>query len=102
MQHLRRDYQRIQDPLGKIGEDEPVFLIRGKDLAAVPTITAWAQEAARLGADKELCRAVLRFANYVEWWQYQNACKVPDTPLEELRPELQHSIGSCPTSGGSS
>lgn len=31
MRHLRKDYDRIQDPHGKIGEDEPVILIRGRD-----------------------------------------------------------------------
>ncbi len=32
MKHLRTDYDRIQDPFGKIGEDEPVFLLRAQDL----------------------------------------------------------------------
>ena len=31
MIHAREDYQRIQDPEGKIGEDEPVFMVRAKD-----------------------------------------------------------------------
>lgn len=31
MIHARSDYDHIQDPSGKIGKDEPVFLIRGKD-----------------------------------------------------------------------
>ena len=29
MKHARDDYNRIQDPAGKIPEDEPVFLLRG-------------------------------------------------------------------------
>lgn len=33
MRHLRSDYQRIQDPAHKIGEDEPVFLLRAQDKA---------------------------------------------------------------------
>lgn len=33
MQHLRSDYNRIQDPEDKIGKDEPVFLLRAQDKA---------------------------------------------------------------------
>lgn len=31
MRHAREDYNRIQDPAGKIHEDEPVFLMRAQD-----------------------------------------------------------------------
>ena len=31
MLHAREDYQRIQDPDDKIGEDEPVMLFRAQD-----------------------------------------------------------------------
>lgn len=31
MLHARPDYQRFQDPAGKIPEDEPVLLLRGQD-----------------------------------------------------------------------
>jgi hypothetical protein len=31
MIHARSDYNRIQDPEGRIGADEPVFLMRAQD-----------------------------------------------------------------------
>lgn len=31
MKHARDDYNRIQDPSGKIPADEPVFLMRAQD-----------------------------------------------------------------------
>ena len=31
MIHARDDYNRIQDPAGKIPADEPVFLLRAQD-----------------------------------------------------------------------
>ncbi len=40
MKHARKDYDRIQDTVGKIPENEPVFLIRGQDLAAPAALRA--------------------------------------------------------------
>lgn len=101
MRHLRTDYDRIQDPEGKIGKDEPVFLIRGRDAAAPNAIRAWARIAQQMGADSDHMDAVRRFANYIDWWQEKNGCKVPDVPPDSLNPKLQISLGSCPGSGGS-
>ena len=42
MIHAREDYNRIQDPAGKIGEDEPVFLLRAKDSLAPAMVENWA------------------------------------------------------------
>lgn len=42
MIHAREDYNRIQDPDGKIGEDEPVFLLRAKDKYFVRTVQYYA------------------------------------------------------------
>lgn len=42
MIHARPDYQRIQDPSGKIPEDEPVFLLRAQDQTAAATVRYWA------------------------------------------------------------
>lgn len=38
MRHLREDYSRIQDPWNKIGDDEPVILIRAKDQLFMPML----------------------------------------------------------------
>ncbi len=42
MKHARDDYARIQDPSGKIPEDEPVFLLRAQDISAASTVRFWA------------------------------------------------------------
>jgi len=78
MKHLRKDYDRIQDPEDKIGKDEPVFLIRATDAAMVPTLRYWAYRNWRGGGD--LCDAVEEFANEVEEWQARNGAKTADAP----------------------
>jgi hypothetical protein len=42
MLHARDDYNRIQDPEGKIPEDEPVFLLRAQDKLAIPAVRLYA------------------------------------------------------------
>ena len=42
MKHARDDYAHIQDPSGKIPEDEPVFLLRAQDMSAPKTLNVWA------------------------------------------------------------
>lgn len=54
MKHARPDYNRIQDPLGLIPADEPVFLVRGQDLAGPGTVDAWADIASGQGADPKI------------------------------------------------
>lgn len=48
MKHARDDYNRIQDPAGKIPEDEPVFLLRAQDPAAADTVRFWASRVEHL------------------------------------------------------
>lgn len=80
MKHAREDYNRIQDPAGHIPENEPVFLIRGQDLAAPAALRAYAMEAHRHGAEMDIVNATLRQAREMEKWQRENACKTPDMP----------------------
>lgn len=83
MHHLRLDYNRIQDPEGKIGKDEPVFLIRGQDKCAPAAIRAYADFAQLTGADPEVCQATRAFADYIEYtWQGRPNPdpKIPDVP----------------------
>lgn len=42
MLHARPDYQRIQDPAGKIPDDEPVMLFRGQDRYAARVLRFYA------------------------------------------------------------
>lgn len=96
MRHARSDYNRIQDPAVSdpsllsegstpIGEDEPVFLIRGSDVAGPFALFAWADEMQRRGGDPATAAAVRQFARDMEWWADINGCKVPDTPAECLK-----------------
>ncbi len=83
MKHARSDYDRIQDPAGKIPEQEPVFLIRGQDKAAPETLRAYAMNAHRVGADNALVMAVLGHAKTMEEWQRRQAAKTPDLAAYE-------------------
>ena len=80
MKHARKDYDRIQDPAGKIPENEPVFLIRGQDLAAPVALRAYAMEAHRCGAEPNIIEATLRQTREMEKWQRERALKTPDMP----------------------
>lgn len=80
MKHARADYDRIQDPADLVPNDEPVFLIRGQDLAAPAALRAYAIEASRVGASDELVAATLLQARKMEEWQRLRARKTPDLP----------------------
>jgi hypothetical protein len=82
MRHARRDYDRIQDPAGLIPEDEPVFLLRGKDLAAPDTVHFWADRALSLGADEEMAASAHNHAAAMLAWQEERGWKVPNMPAE--------------------
>lgn len=86
MRHARRDYDGIQDRSGKILEDEPVFILRARDVNGPELVVSWAQQALEDGADPELCRRVAQWAEYMaEWRAEHGGGKVPDTPPEHLR-----------------
>jgi hypothetical protein len=92
MIHAREDYARFQDPatqepklLGAgcspVGEDEPVFLLRGKDKFFVPMLKAYMKLIAadhNVGYDMEL--AIDKHIEYSEWWQSREGTKTPDMP----------------------
>lgn len=82
MKHARADYNRIQDPAGLIPDEEPVFLLRGQDLAAPGILRAYAVEASRVGASDELVMATLNQAREMEAWQRLVARKTPDLPRD--------------------
>lgn len=87
MRHLRSDYDPIQDPSGKIGADEPVFLLRAKDLIAPEIVQEWALSAEDAGADPAMCKRVQEWADEMRAWQreHANGGKVPDVPEGALR-----------------
>lgn len=80
MKHARPDYARIQDPSGKIPEDEPVFLLRAQDSAAPETVRRWAVLNEERGGDPALTRQALDHARAMEEWQSFHGMKPADGP----------------------
>jgi hypothetical protein len=78
MIHARDDYNRIQDPAGLIPADEPVFLLRGQDIAAPGTVEDWAARAEANGASPEIVTLAINQAHAMRVWQASRACKTPD------------------------
>ena len=100
MRHARSDYNRIQDPENKIPADEPVFLIRGQDRAAVATIKAYAIFAEREGADPDFVSMVRLWADTMAHWQEAKGLrvKVPDLPTPDSRfPTPTMTCSECAT-----
>jgi hypothetical protein len=96
MIHARTDYDRIQDPAvsepsllspgsSPIGVDEPVFLIRGKDNAAMAALYAWAKESRKNGVAENVCQHVELWACRIEDWQNTHGHKNADVQPEFLR-----------------
>ena len=80
MKHAREDYNRIQDPAGLIGEDEPVFLLRAKDKTAPNIVRKWAMEQVNQGSEYACIEVALKWADIMEEWQKENGCKLADLP----------------------
>lgn len=94
MIHARLDYEAIQPWPQKrphtelnIPEDEPVFLLRAKDVTAPTTVRCWAKFAEVEGADPELVGKVRAWADRMEDYarEHYNGGKRPDTPFGALR-----------------
>jgi len=82
MKHNREDYEQIQDPSGKIPEDEPVFLLRAQDKTAPDTVEMWAARVALEGGDLDIVDHANAHAQLMREWQEEHGCKVPDMPKE--------------------
>jgi hypothetical protein len=89
MLHSRKDYNRIQDPLRRIGKTEPVFLIRAQDIAAPAAVDAYAIFAERFGASAELVNKCRAWAVVMRDWQEQHKAKVPDLPSADNKKTKQ-------------
>lgn len=80
MKHARPDYNRFQDPLGLVPEDEPVFLLRGQDKLAPELLHRWAGKLRLQGGNPEMARIVEEHAQAMIEWQKENGSKLPDLP----------------------
>jgi hypothetical protein len=80
MKHARDDYNRIQDPAGKIPEDEPVFLLRGQDRHAPEVVAYWASLVLRDGGDRTISDMAMAQSRLMREWQSEHGRKSPDLP----------------------
>jgi len=83
MKHAREDYNRIQDPDGKIPADEPVFLLRGQDVLAPETLRTWANMLRFRYKDDEMANMVEKHAHDMVAWQKEHGASIPDLPGKE-------------------
>lgn len=101
MKHARADYDRIQDPSGKIPKDEPVFLLRAQDQFAAETVRYYAQLIRDHNGDEKIAVACFAQARAMELWPKK---KMPDLPVpkvkEDPRPEeTEGSVEQPPKKG---
>lgn len=80
MKHARPDYDRIQDPLMLIPEDEPVFLLRAQDATAPEVLEFWASLQFARDGDETMARMANKHAMEMREWQAANGSKMPDLP----------------------
>lgn len=73
MLHARKDYQHIQDPTGKIPDDEPVFLIRAQDRTAVATLEYWIS----LNSDDTAIHLAKEHVERMKAWPIKKKADVP-------------------------
>lgn len=81
MKHARKDYERFQDPIGLIPEDEPVMLFRGQDKFAPIALVAYATAVGISSTSKdaqEIALLCLEHANRMLDWQNTVKQKEPD------------------------
>jgi len=63
-----------------VPQDEPVFVLRGQDAAAVETILHYAEVAYRVGARVEHIEHILKSVQAVARWPHK---KIPDTIIKK-------------------
>ena len=90
MRHSRDDYDRIQDPAGRIPEDEPVFLLRGQDKYAARIVRFYADCVNADGGDPEIVRGSLEQADLMDAWDVH---KAPD--IQEKTPGAIRVLVGC-------
>jgi len=72
---FRKDASRA---LERAADDEPIFVLRARDLIAPETVREWAYRAAKAGAPREKVVEARACADAMEDWQLEHDRKVPD------------------------
>ena len=73
MKHARESYSQIQDPSGKIPDDEPVFLLRAQDPVAADLVRQWANETEDIGGADLIVALARGQAELMEAWPIKKA-----------------------------
>jgi len=68
MLHSRKDYQNLEELDKKIPKNEPVFVLRGQDLAAADTVRFYAQRNAELNGNAEVTKTSIQHAAKMDRW----------------------------------
>lgn len=91
MKHSRKDYDTFIDLSGRIGEDEPVFVLRAKDGQAYEAIDAYYDACKTAGADSNFTEQIEKSKSMFLEWQKDNAGKVkrvPDSPSNDNKEDI--------------
>lgn len=78
MKHIRKDYNRIQDPDGIIPLNEPVFLFRGQDRFAPQVLEFYAQLVEDDSEQSIIPEITREQAENMRKWQRNVKVKKPD------------------------
>lgn len=92
MKHSREDYARIQDPLGIIPQEEPVFLLRAQDISAADTVEFWATLNEERGGDPKASRDARLHAERMRLWTKQKPADLLAEPEVDGSPVNVHTI----------
>lgn len=78
MIHARPDYNRIQDPENKIGEDEPVVLFRAQDKHFGSVLKFYYDTIKKDGGDPRILEQLEAQKIRLDKWTETNKQKSPD------------------------
>lgn len=63
-----------------IGDDEPIFILRGQDKLMVPILLLYTQYIGEHIGESAFYNKMVEFTEEVQRWQKLNGCKFPDIP----------------------
>lgn len=88
MLHGRKDYNdRIQDSAGLIPDDEPVFLLRAKDMIALEAVDVYLEFLLEEpDYDETIVQGIKAQIDRMKAWRQEHVTelKLPDMPPEQL------------------
>lgn len=82
MIHGREDYNRIQDPSGKIPEGEPVFLLRAQDPVAAMVVRIYYLLTRDAGSKEDIVLSAAKQADAMEEWNLRLVDQGTEKPAD--------------------